>query len=80
MQTIVHHLKVLISVTRGIPAVECFCLLLLNFYGKVSEGKIKAMDKQFYVAKFMKILETVTLWQVAFKDVCNRKTLHTEFF
>ena len=36
-----------------------FCLI---FYEKVSEGRIKAMDKQFCGVKFMKILETITSW------------------
>ena len=36
-----------------------FCLI---FNGKVSEGRIKAMDKQFCRVKFMKILETIRSW------------------
>ena len=40
-------------------ALVYFCII---FYGKVSEGKIKAINKQFYRVKFMKILQTVKLW------------------
>ena len=35
-----------------------FCII---FYGKVSEGKTKAMDKQFHRVKYIKILETAML-------------------
>ena len=43
------------------PLLSVLVYLCIIFYGKVSEGKIKAMDKQFHRVKFMKILETVTL-------------------
>ena len=43
------------------PLWSVLVYVCIIFYGKVSEGKIKAMDKKFHRVKYMKILETVTL-------------------
>ena len=60
MQAIVLPLKV--TNVRGRLWHSCCGVFLLTSAGKVSEGRIKAMDKQFCRVKFMKILETITSW------------------